>query len=212
MLSNKPVVQPIVLLLTALSLVPYYTADAQVKCFKAENKVVRGRVVPQLMAVNRPSACRRGEVLAQAGAQGLTGAQGPTGPQGVAGATGSQGSPGADGNPLFYGNSTTPLLVSSGIVDLDDNSGPAVLNFSEMTISAGATVQVSSGSTIRVAGPCTIEGTLSVGLGAGVGAHSQLPLTGSYPSSVPADPGMTARAASPADGFRQSEFPAATTA
>jgi hypothetical protein len=143
---------------------------------------------------------------------GPQGATGLTGSTGAPGAAGSQGIAGADGNPLFYGDSTTPLFVSSGTVDLDDISGPAVLNFSELTITAGSTVQVSSGSTIRVAGPCTIEGTLSVGFGSGVGSHSQLPINGSYPSSVPADPGMTPRAASPADAFRQSEFPAATLA
>jgi hypothetical protein len=184
-MSKKILAQTTLFFLAGLSLAPYDTADAQVKCYQAANKVVRGKVVTQLKAVTRPSKCKKGEVLAQAGAQG------PTGPQGATGLTGSTGPAGADGSLRVYGDGSADAREISTNTTLADSN----LMYTDFTVNAGSTLTVPSGTVIRCTGQFLNQGTIAVSPGT-LGGNYPIFVGDSPPYGVaPAHPGISNRAA-----------------
>jgi hypothetical protein len=188
MLSKKLRTHATRLLLIGVSFVPSYAADAQVKCYQAVNKVVKGKVATRLKVATRPSRCKTGEVLAQAGAQG------PTGPQGATGLTGSTGAPGADGadgSLRVYGDGSAGERVVSSTTTLTDSN----LMYTEFTVNPGVTLTVLSGTVIRCTGQFKNQGTIAV-LPGTVGGSYNFFVGDSPPfGSAPAHPGISSRAA-----------------
>jgi hypothetical protein len=135
------------------------------------------------------------------GATGLTGANGPEGPTGPAGSTGPEGPPGAtgptgptgpDGQLRIYGDG------SAGAQTLSGGGLTGNLQFTDLTIASGATVDVGSGAVIRCTGNFTNDGTLVVAKveDGGFTANGPIdPSTVIYPIE-PANPGWAARIAS----------------
>jgi hypothetical protein len=97
------------------------------------------------------------------GAQGQTGPAGATGPQGPTGATGPQGAPA----PTIWGDGSAGALVIGVNTDWTVNPMPASaqsgnLQFTNLTVSSGATLTVPYGTVIQATGMVTINGTINV--------------------------------------------------
>jgi hypothetical protein len=178
-MSKKLLAQTALFLLTGVSLAPYYAADAQIKCYQAVNKVVRGKVVAQLKAVTRSSTCKKGEVLAQAGAQGPTGPTGATGPAG------------ADGSLRVYGDGSANAREISTDTTLNDSN----LMYTDFTVNPGVTLTVASGTVIRCTGQFINQGTIAVSPGAFGGLYALFPGNSPPYGVSPAHPGISIRAA-----------------
>ena len=90
---------------------------------------------------------------------------GPTGPAGADGAAGAAGAVGADGQLRIYGNgSANALIITGGVTKTiyTDVATDFNLQFTNLTIDAGNTLNVPSGTVIRCNGTCTINGTMTV--------------------------------------------------
>jgi hypothetical protein len=165
---------PIFLTVTTLAGVTDITpAAADVKCVRAANKVVNGKVVTSLSQVTRSSTCKKGEVKA------LTGPRGQSGPTG------------ADGQLRIYGDGSDGAKSVATNQTLSD---PAPM-YTDVVIESGMTWTVPSGAVIRCTGTFQNNGTIVVQTGAPggdvVGADTSS-LTLAY---SPPHPGISARAA-----------------
>ena len=162
--------------LTATSLVGVTAvapAAADVKCVRATNKVVNGKVVTSLSQVTRSSTCKKGEVKA------LTGPRGQTGPAG------------ADGQLRIYGDGSDGAKSVATNQTLSD---PAPM-YTDVVIESGMTWTVPSGAVIRCTGTFQNNGTIVVQTGAPGGE-----VVGTDTSSLtlaysPPHAGISARAA-----------------
>lgn len=120
-----------------------------------------------------------------AGATAVPGPSGPQGPQGL------QGLMGPDGQLRIYGDGSAGALTISGVpskwlhsdVVQDHN-----LQFTDVTIEAGATLVVPSGTVIRCTGTFTNHGTVKVAplSGSGGGGYYDTGVTYSYSPPSPA--------------------------
>jgi len=157
-------------------------ASADKLCIKKVVKVGKGNKVTLAGVLSKRATCAKGTTqvldtvsfVGPAGAQGAAGATGPTGAAGSIGATGAPGSAGsagadgatglpgidgADGSIRIYGNgSRGPLTVSSGTTTLSGGNQ----QYTDVTISFGSTLTVSSGTVIRCTGTFDNSGTINV--------------------------------------------------
>jgi hypothetical protein len=97
--------------------------------------------------------------------EGPTGPTGPTGPQGAtgpAGPTGATGPAGAGSQLGIYGDGSAGSLAVTASGDLLTLAGSANLQFTDVTIDAGVTLNVPSGAVIRCTGTFTNNGRIEV--------------------------------------------------
>jgi hypothetical protein len=125
------------------------------------------------------------------GPQGPAGSQGPAGP---AGTQGVQGPVGADGSLRIYGNGSAgaKTVAASGVL-ADTN-----LQYTDFTVSAGATLNIPSGAVIRCTGTFTVNGAIVVAAAAQGSLQSGFAggFDGAY---APASLGNALRAAAPGE-------------
>lgn len=137
-------------------------------------------------------------VLAACGQEGPIGPEGVPGPEGAQGAAGPQGMPGADGQLRVYGNgSAGALTVAAGepyVFLYDDIVTDGNLQFTDVTIDAGATFVVPSGTVIRCTGTFTNNGTVLTSFGAS-GGVVRTGTNNGMPAIIAPHPGNSARAA-----------------
>jgi hypothetical protein len=129
------------------------------------------------------------------GPQGPQGEQGSMGPQGPAGPQGEQGPAGTPGELRIYGDGSAGEIVFGGwgSFEAQDN-----LQFTDVTIEAGASVSATSGTVVRCTGDFINNVTISVGTGAGGGYTGDDYVDGdtlTYPYQPP-HPGWSMRFAS----------------
>ncbi len=166
-------------MITASSTIAFIVSTISLVCLAAPAK---GEVFCKKKvggAVLLKSKCSKGEKLVNLsafgilGQQGIQGEQGPAGPQGVQGPAGPQGiqgfqgASGVDGSLRIYGDGSAGAVTISSPTDWS-STPPAGNNyqFTDLTISSGAVLTVSSGTTIRCTGTFTNNGTIIVKTGA----------------------------------------------
>ncbi|MCA9245180.1 MAG: collagen-like protein, partial [Phycisphaerales bacterium] len=93
------------------------------------------------------------------GAQGAAGADGAIGPQGPAGPQGVAGEDGADGQLRIYGDGTAGDVVVTADAALADLNADGNLQFRDLTIDAGVTLDVPGGTVLRCSGKLVNNGT-----------------------------------------------------
>lgn len=156
-----------------------------------------------LAAFALPGGCPNTQTpTGDSGAQGETGPAGPAGPQGEPGPQGPQGAPGpagtpgvdgadgAAGDPGPYGNgSAGARVVTTNESLITSNDDPGNLQFTDLTVNAGATLSVPSGTVIRCSGTFTNNGAISVSPGAS--GATRVSATSSL-ADAPAAPGVAA--------------------
>lgn len=177
-------------------------------CIKATSKTKKGTVQTTLKTVTRTGACRRGEISAVTGPQGIPGVQGiqgETGPQGVQGAQGPQGDTGADGQLGIYGDGSAGAKTITGVASVTVNSYPN-LQFTDVTIDPGATLTVPSGTVFRCTGTFTNNGTIVIQTSAKGAARNTVQGTILLPAIRPAHPGITLLAAGNGEAGDSSAF------
>lgn len=128
--------------------------------------------------------------------QGPPGPEGPQGPagadgaQGPAGADGAAGAPGADGSLRIYGDGSRGAFVANGSLSGGN------YQFTNFTVNAGVTLNVTSGTIIRCTGTFDNEGTIVVetgNLGSDI-VSGNLQNT-IVPGSTSTDPGLASASA-----------------
>ena len=122
-------------------------------------------------------ACKRRETVVDPAALGLQVA-GPPGP------------PGADGQLRIYGNGSSGARTVTADETLED----ANLQYTDFTVSAGATLTVPSGTVVRCTGAFTNEGTIVVSMGA-AGAGVNIDSTASEHAYGPPGQGLASAVA-----------------
>lgn len=120
------------------------------------------------------------------GSAGAAGAVGPTGPQGASGPVG------ADGQLRIYGDGSAGALIIADDADWRDAEElPENLQFTELTVAAGITLDVPSGLVIRCSGTCTNNGIVRVLDAADGGLRRGSDGTTIAASVYPAHPGIS---------------------
>lgn len=170
------------------------TAQADKVCLKSSMKAGTSKVTMTRRVVST-GACPRGflQVVDTSTLTGPTGATGANGTDGTNGSNGTNGTNGVDGQLRIYGNGSAGALSVPSTGTLFTNYATnGNYQFTNVTISSGATLTVQSGTIIRCTGTFLNQGTISVETGA-LGGHNRTAFSSDilYPAMAPAVAGIS---------------------